>query len=95
VIILLSAPAGTLAERLAARTGNPYGKAPGDMARVLADLSAVEPRLRRAASHEIRTTIPLADVVAQVLHLAGAPRVTAPDPAPALRRPSWGSRRAG
>jgi len=31
LIILLSAPAQTMIERLAARTGNPYGKAPGDI----------------------------------------------------------------
>jgi len=31
LIILLSAPAQTMIERLAARTGNPYGKAPGDV----------------------------------------------------------------
>ena len=71
LIILLSAPAQTMIERLAARTGNPYGKARSDMDRILGDLAAVEPLLRRAADYEIRTTIPLADVVAKVLHLAG------------------------
>ena len=65
LIILLSAPARTMTGRLAARTGNPYG----DMGRILADLAAVEPLLRKAADHEIRTTIPLADVVAKVLSL--------------------------
>ena len=70
LIILLSAPAPTIIERLTARTGNPYGKAPGDMDRILADLAAVEPLLRRAADHEIRTTMPLTDVVAKVLHLS-------------------------
>ena len=71
LIILLSVPAQTMIERLAARAGNPYGKARGDMDRVLGDLAAVEPLLQKAADHEIRTTIPLADVVAKVLHLAG------------------------
>jgi dephospho-CoA kinase len=71
LIILLSAPARTMIERLAARTGNPYGKAPGDLDRILADLDTVEPLLRRAADHEIRTTIPLTDVVAEVMHLTG------------------------
>jgi shikimate kinase len=75
LIILLSAPAQTMIDRLAARTGNPYGTAPGDMDRILADLAGVEPLLRTAADHEIRTTIPLADVVAKVLCLAG----TCPD----------------
>ena len=68
---MLSAPAQTMIERLAARTGNPYGKARGDMDRILGVLAAVEPLLRKAADHEIRTTIPLADVVAKVLHLTG------------------------
>jgi shikimate kinase len=72
LIILLSAPVQAMAQRLATRTGNPYGKTPGDMDRILADLAAVEPLLRKAADHEIRTTIPLADVVATVLHLTSA-----------------------
>jgi len=71
LIILLSAPVQTMVDRLAARTGNPYGKARGDMDRVLGDLATVEPLLRTAADHEIRTTMPLADVVAKVVHLAG------------------------
>lgn len=49
LIILLSAPARTMTGRLAARAGNPYGKAPGDMDRILADLAAVKPLLRKAA----------------------------------------------
>jgi hypothetical protein len=80
VIILLSAPARTMIERLAARTGNPYSKAPGDTDRILADLASVEPLLRKAADHEIRTTIPIADVVAKVLHLACTPPATAAPP---------------
>lgn len=73
LVILLSAPAHVMTERLAVRTGNPYGKAPADMDRILADLAGVEPLLRKAADHEIRTTIPLTDVVAQILRLAGQP----------------------
>jgi dephospho-CoA kinase len=72
VIILLSAPAEVLAERLASRTGNPYGKTPGELRRVFDDLRTVEPRLRKAADHEISTTMPLEDVVAAVLRLTGA-----------------------
>jgi uridine kinase len=72
LIILLSAPAGVLAERLASRTTNSFGGAPGELVRVLDDLQAVEPLLRKVATHEIRTTRPLADVVAEILHLAGA-----------------------
>jgi hypothetical protein len=71
LVILLSAPARAMTERLTARSGNLYGKAPGDMGRILADLAAVEPLLWKATDHEIRTTIPLTDVMAKVLSLAG------------------------
>jgi dephospho-CoA kinase len=72
VIILLSAPAGILAGRLAARTGNPYGKTPRELRRVFDDLRTIEPLLRTAADYEIRTTMPLSDVVTAVLRLVGA-----------------------
>jgi uridine kinase len=72
LIILLSTPAGVLAERLASRTTNSFGRAPGELERVLDDLQAVEPLLRMVATHEIRTTRPLADVVAEILHMVGA-----------------------
>jgi dephospho-CoA kinase len=72
VIILLTAPAEILAERLASRTGNLYGKAPGELRRVFDDLRVVEPLLRKAADYEIRTTMPLSEVVTAVLRLTGA-----------------------
>jgi shikimate kinase len=72
LIILLSAPAGVLVERLASRTTNSFGKAPGELERILDDLRVVEPLLRRAAGHEIRTTMPLGDVVTEVLRLTGS-----------------------
>ena len=71
LIILCSAPAGVILERLAARTTNRYGKIPGELRRILDDVQAVEPRLRRVADHEVLTTMPLHDVVATVLRLAG------------------------
>ncbi len=71
-IILLSAPLDTLIDRLATRTDNPFGKAPADLARVLDDVQAVEPLLRRVADHEVRTTVPLAEVVTTILRLVGA-----------------------
>jgi adenylate kinase family enzyme len=72
LIILLSAPAEVLIERLRTRATNHYGKAPGELGRVLDDLYAVEPLLRRASDHEIRTSMPLSEVVAAVLRLTGA-----------------------
>ena len=72
VIILLSAPAEILAERLASRTSNSYGKTPGELRRVFDDLQVIEPLLRNAADYEISTTMPLNDVVTAVLRLTGA-----------------------
>jgi len=71
-IILLSAPFEILAERLATRTNNPYGKSPEEFGRFREDVETVEPLLRRAASHEIRTTAPVDDVVAAILRLVNA-----------------------
>jgi hypothetical protein len=71
VIILLSAPAEVLAGRLASRTGNPYGKTLGELRRVFDDLRAVEPLLRKAADYEIKTTMPLNEVVTALLRLTG------------------------
>jgi hypothetical protein len=69
---LLSAPAEVLAERLASRRADSFGRAPGELERVPDDLRAVEPLLRTAAAHEIRATRPLGDVVAEILPLVGA-----------------------
>lgn len=71
-IVLLSAPLETLVERLATRNDNPYGKAPEEFRRFLDDVETIEPLLRRVASHEIRTTVPLGEVVATVLRLVSA-----------------------
>ena len=71
-IVLLSAPVETLLERVATRTENPFGKSPEDLSRILDDLENVEPLLRRAAGHEIRTTAPLDEIVEDVLRLVDA-----------------------
>jgi hypothetical protein len=71
-IILLSAPLGTLVERLATRTSNSFGKTPEELRRILDDLQSVEPLLRRVAEHEVQTTAPLNDVVTTILRLVGA-----------------------
>lgn len=71
LIILLSAPPEVVVERLASRASNPFGKSPGELERVLDDLRTVEPLLHKAADHEIRTTVPLSDVVTEVLRLVG------------------------
>jgi shikimate kinase len=73
-IVLMSAPADVIKERLASRTDNPYGKRPEELAEVLKNLGWVEPLLRRSATHEIVTTVPLDQVVATVLSLVQAAR---------------------
>ena len=70
-IILLSAPIQTMMQRLADRTGNPFGKTQGDLGRVLSDTENIEPLLRRAADREISTTVPLSDVVRAILRVVG------------------------
>jgi shikimate kinase len=72
-IILLSAPADVLVERLRTRTNNPYGKHPDELVEVLGYLQTVEPLLRRSAGHEIDTRAPLDDVVGTVLRLVDTP----------------------
>jgi dephospho-CoA kinase len=66
-IILLSAPPEILAERLAARTTNPYGKDPAELAETLHYQQTVEPLLRASATLEVVTTVPVAQVAAIVL----------------------------
>jgi dephospho-CoA kinase len=72
-VILLSAPAEVVAERLAARTNNPYGKSPEELARILEQIESVEPLLRRRATLEIVTTIPIQQVVERILRHVSEP----------------------
>jgi len=69
-IALLSAPADVLLARIAARTGNPYGKQPGERDLILAHLALVEPRLRATATVEIDASASISAVVQQLEELA-------------------------
>ena len=71
-IVLLTAPIDTLVQRLATRTTNPYGKTPTEFRRFREDVETVEPQLRRIATHEVQTTMPLNDVVTTILELVDA-----------------------
>jgi dephospho-CoA kinase len=68
-IILLSAPAAIIVERLAHRTNHAYGKRPDEVARVLRLIQTIEPLLRRTAEHEVDTSAPLGQVVETILRL--------------------------
>jgi len=69
-VVLLSAPAEVILERVTNRASNPYGKSDEERSEILRYLSDVEPRLRATATMEIDTTAPLIDVVDQLQRLA-------------------------
>ncbi|MBF8185630.1 AAA family ATPase [Nonomuraea sp. K274] len=77
-VVLLSAPPEVIVARLAARTNNPYGKDPAELAMVLQDLEAVEPLLRRGASFEVDASAPAAEVAAAVLRLVTSDACSGP-----------------
>lgn len=72
-IVLLTAPAAVIVERLATRTTNPYGKDPDEVARVLALQQTIEPLLRRGAGLEVDTSAPLEQVIDTILQLVHPP----------------------
>ena len=72
-VVLLSAPADVLLERLAGRATNGYGKSPEERELVLSHLETVEPLLRATCTHELDASRPLEDVVEELAEI-GAER---------------------
>lgn len=68
-VVLLSAPEQILADRLATRVTNDYGKGAGETERVLELIREVEPILRDGATHEIDTSGLFEDVLEAVLRI--------------------------
>ena len=68
LVILLSAPVGTLLERLAARSDG-YGRTEEERRKMAELVILVEPLLRRSADHEIDTRRPVAATVDEILRL--------------------------
>jgi dephospho-CoA kinase len=66
-VVLLTAPPALIAQRLATRTNNNFGKNPDQLARTLRLQQEVEPLLRRGADIEVDTAAPLDEVVATIL----------------------------
>jgi shikimate kinase len=62
-VVLLSAPADVILDRIENRKTNPYGKGPGEREAILGDLAAVEPRLRATCTHELDAAWPLPRIV--------------------------------
>jgi shikimate kinase len=72
-VVLLSAPAAVLVDRVTHRTNNPYGKSPEEQALILRYLREVEPVLRSTSTAEIDATAPLHDVVRRLEAIAESP----------------------
>jgi broad-specificity NMP kinase len=62
-VVLLTAPANVILERVASRESNAFGKRDAERDRILYDLATVEPLLRAGATAEIDTRAPLGEVV--------------------------------
>jgi shikimate kinase len=75
-VVLLSAPADVILDRVARRTTNDYGKTPVEQAMILDDLANVEPLLRAGCTHELDASRPLDEVVADVIAIASRPKAT-------------------
>jgi hypothetical protein len=69
-VVLLSAPADVILDRIARRTTNDYGKSPVERAMILDDLARVEPLLRAGCPHELDASRPFDDVVADLIAIA-------------------------
>ena len=66
-VVLLSAPADVLLERIETRTTNEYGKTAGQRDLILMHLAEVEPLLRATCTHEVDAAKPIDDVVAELI----------------------------
>ncbi len=69
-VVLLSAPAAVLLDRLAHRATNDWGKSPEERELILRQLETVEPLLRAGCTHELDATRPLAEVVADLVAIS-------------------------
>jgi dephospho-CoA kinase len=69
-VVLLSAPADVIVERVTTRDTNDFGKTAEQRARILDDLEAYEPLLRAGATAEIDTRQPVDEVVDELERIA-------------------------
>ena len=72
-VVLLTAPAEVLLDRLQGRPAGEFGATAADRAKVLQDLEEVEPRLRATATHVIDTRASAAAVVADLVAIGADP----------------------
>ena len=71
-VVLLSAPADVILDRVAHRTTNDYGKTRVERAMILDDLANTEPLLRGRCTDELDASRPLDQVVADLIAIASS-----------------------
>ncbi len=72
-VVLLSAPAEVILERIVNRTTNEYGKTAAQRELILHHLGTVEPLLRAACTHELDASRALDEVVGDLIAISDAP----------------------
>ena len=77
-VVLLSAPAEVILERVATRESGEFGKSDGERDRILSDLAGFQPLLRAGATAEIDTRAPLDQVVDALERIAYTLSTTSP-----------------
>ena len=68
-VVLLSAPAEVLLHRIENRTTNDYGKTVEERDLILGHIAEVEPLLRATCTHEVDATLPVDDVVSELIEI--------------------------
>lgn len=71
-VILLSAPAEVILDRVVSRTTNDYGKTATERELILHHLETVEPLLRAGCTHELDASRPLDAVVVDLIAISEA-----------------------
>ena len=69
-VVLLSAPAEVLLQRIATRTTNDWGKSGEERQLILGHIREVEPLLRATCTHEVDAELPLPEVVRRLVEIA-------------------------
>lgn len=72
-VVLLTAPAEVILERVARRRANEYGKTPLERAMIVDDLENVVPVLRAGCTHELDATRALDAIVSDLIAIAADP----------------------
>ena len=75
-VVLLSAPAEVILDRIARRTTNDFGKTSEEREMILDDLAKVEPLLRAGCSYEFDASRPLDELVDDLIAIAARPMTT-------------------